>query len=370
MVAGVSAEHDAAEQARAIRALLRSPVLDRAADAFDIVVRHADWLRPWFHRTCDWRLVIDRRRGFARLHKAPDADSPARPPLRPLRSEAKPFDRRRYTLFCVTAAALGQFPRGQVSLQDLSGRIVDITGSEDGIAQYTASDKAERLALVDVLNLLSTFGVITTIERRNDYETDEHANALYTIDDRRLAQLFLRRDLDAEETVQHSVMRRLLDDPVLHADEVDGEQREFLNSSAGWIQRRLGDAGFLLERRAGGWCAVDPSAESTDVRFPQVNTITHQAALIVVNKLGSQPDDVSGWIPRTRLTRVLTDVMAEHPRWAKGYRVEGGLDKLADEVLEVLRAFSLIWLDELGFEFRPAAGRFRDVVVTTTGEKT
>ncbi|WP_165968381.1 hypothetical protein [Saccharopolyspora elongata] len=33
---------------------------------------------------------------------------------------------------------MGQFPRGQVSLQDLSGRIVDITGSQQGLDQYTA----------------------------------------------------------------------------------------------------------------------------------------------------------------------------------------------------------------------------------------
>ncbi len=269
----------------------------------------------------------------------------------------------------MTVAALGQFPRGQVSLQDLSGRIVDITGSEEGLDQYTASDKSERLAFVDVLTLLSTFGVITTVERRDDYENNEHANALYTIDDRRLAQLFLRRDLDAEQTARHSVMRRLLHDPVLHSDEVDGDQREFLSGSAGWIRRGLGDAGLLLERRAGGWCAVDPTAESTDVRFPQPNTITHQAALLVISRLSSRPEDISGWIPRTRLRHVLTDVMAEHTRWAKGYRVEGGLDKLTDEVLDVLNAFSLIRLDELGFELRPAAGRFCDIVVTTTGEK-
>jgi uncharacterized protein (TIGR02678 family) len=155
----------------------------------------------------------------------------------------------------------------------------------------------------------------------------------------------------------------------MHVDEVDGERIEFLNNSSGWIRRRLLDAGLLLERRASGWCVVDPTAESTDVRFPQTNTITHQAALLMVSGLGKQSEDLGDWVPRARLRQVLTDVMTEFPHWAKGYRGDGGLDRLTDEVLDVLKAFDLIRLDELGFEFTPVAGRFRDVVVTTTGEK-
>ncbi|MGY6651423.1 DUF2398 family protein [Amycolatopsis sp. TRM77291] len=369
MVSGVSAEHDAADRARAIRALLRSPVLDRAKSGFDLVANHEDWLRRWFLGTCDWRLVVDRRRGFARLHKVPDPDSRPRPPLRSLRSDARPFDRRRYVLFCVTAVAIGQFPRGQVSLQDLSGRVADLTGADEELTPYDASDKAERLALVDVLDLLRSYRVLTTLDQRDDYETDQNANALYIIDDRRLSQLFTRRDPDAEESSRFSVMRRLLDDPVLLRDDLDGEQREFLAGSSRSIRRHLAEAGLLLERRAGGWCAVDPTGESTDLRFPQPNTITHQAALLVISKLGRRREDVTDWVPATRLRHLLADLMAEHPRWAKGHRVDGGLDKLATEVLDVLDAFGLIRRDEIGFELTPAAGRFRDVVVTTTGEK-
>lgn len=369
MVAGVSAELDTAERARAIRALLRSPLLDRMNGAFGIIVSHESWLRTWFHDTCEWSLVVDHRRGFARLHKTPDPGSLARPPLRALRAGKKPFDRRRYILFCVTVMALGRFPRGQVSLQDLSSRIVDITSNEEGLDEYAASDKTERVALVDVLDLLSSFGVLTTVDQRDDYERDENANALYTIDDRRLAQLFLRRDLETERSERHSVMRRLLDDPVVHRDELNGEKREFLNSSTGWVQRRLADAGLLLEHRAGGWCAVDPTAESTDMRFPQPNTIAHQVALLAISDLGKSPEHTSDWIPRTQLRQMLADLMDEHAHWAKGYRDEGGLDKLIDEVLGVLNSFGLIRADALGCEFRPAAGRFRHVVVTTSKER-
>ena len=369
MVAGVSAELDTAERARAIRALLRSPVLDQMNDAFGVVVRHESWLRTWFHGTCDWSLVVDHRRGFARLHKIPGPGSLARPPLRALRASKKPFDHRRYTLFCVTVIALGRFPRGQVSLQDLSGRIADITSNEEGLGEYTASDKSERVALGDVLDFLSSFGILTTVDQRDDYEHNESANALYTIDDRRLAQLFLQRDLGTERSERHSVMRRLLDDPAVHRDELDGEQREFLNSSAGWVRRRLADAGLLLEHRAGGWCAVDPTTESTDMRFPQPNTIAHQAALLAISDLGRSPEHTSNWIPRTQLRQTLADLMDEHVHWAKGYRDEGGLDKLTDEVLGVLNSFGLTRADALGCEFRPVAGRFRHVVVTTSKER-
>lgn len=87
------------EVARAIRLLLTRPLLTEAADptGFDLVRRRRDPLARWFDYTCGWNLVVEPRRGYARLTKVrgnPDGSRPARR----ARSGRAPFDRRRYVL--------------------------------------------------------------------------------------------------------------------------------------------------------------------------------------------------------------------------------------------------------------------------------
>ena len=51
----------AAERSRAIRLLLRWPMLNahEQPDGFREVVRHHDWLIAWFDDTCGWQLIVD-----------------------------------------------------------------------------------------------------------------------------------------------------------------------------------------------------------------------------------------------------------------------------------------------------------------------
>lgn len=189
---------EAAGRARAIRALLASPLLDRrAGDDFALVVRHVTWLQRWFDDKCGWPLTVDARHGFARLRKVPARPSSTRG-ARTTRSTPRPFTRRRYALLAVVAAVLSNTTRPQISLHDLVDRVRAVTADRDGISTFTPSPTPdvtagrahqERVALVDAITALVNLGVLDVVETRGDYGENEAGNVLYDIDDRRLGHL-------------------------------------------------------------------------------------------------------------------------------------------------------------------------------------
>ncbi|MGA5279361.1 DUF2398 family protein [Streptomyces griseoincarnatus] len=92
--------------ARAIRLLLARPLLTEATDpaGFELVRRRREPLAQWFDYTCGWSLVVEPRRGYARLTKVradPDGSRPARRarfrpgPVRPPAVRPAVRDRRR-----------------------------------------------------------------------------------------------------------------------------------------------------------------------------------------------------------------------------------------------------------------------------------
>jgi uncharacterized protein (TIGR02678 family) len=349
----VSAQEVAAVRARAIRVLLARPLIDRRAGAdFTAIVAHASWLQRWFDDKCGWVLVVDARHGFARLRKVPARPSSRRGALTD-RSTPRPFTRRRYSLLAVIAAVLSDTARPQISLRDLADRVQAVTADAPGIASY-APRRDERIALADVVTLLVGLGVLSVVEARGDYASDEDANALYDIDDRRLGHLIAApyppslassvehmlhesrygpwvppsawdrqpatgdeapddgvmsaipaieeaRILAASGTpaatdeqlrrrARHRIMRILLDNPVLYLDLLSAGERAYLQQATGGIANWAADAGMVLERRAEGWALIDPDDIATDTRFPEGNDLVKFAALLLLGAL--QPGDV------------------------------------------------------------------------------
>jgi len=98
--------NQADERRKALRALLRSPLLTaRAPDAatFRLARRHQTWLREWFARETGWVLHVDAE--TARLRKTPaDHADTSRPAM--AGGTDRPFSRRRYVLLCLALAAL------------------------------------------------------------------------------------------------------------------------------------------------------------------------------------------------------------------------------------------------------------------------
>ena len=347
-MATVSAQEVAAVRARAIRVLLARPLIDRRAGAdFAAIVAHAPWLQKWFDDKCGWALVVDARHGFARLRKVPAQPSSQRG-TRTSRATPRPFTRRRYSLLAVVAAVLSDTARPQISLRDLAGRVQAITADAPGIASYTPR-RDERIALADAVTLLVGLGVLSVVEARGDYGSDQDANALYDIDDRRLGHLIAApyppslassvehmlhesrygpwpppawdpqpeagdedgpdsgdmsgipaleeaRALAASGTptttddqlrlrTRHRIMRILLDDPVLYLDSLSAAERAYLQQTTGSIASWAADAGMLLERRAEGWALIDPDDIATDTRFPEGNDLVKFAALLLLGAL-------------------------------------------------------------------------------------
>jgi uncharacterized protein (TIGR02678 family) len=352
-VSTVSEQEVSAVRARAIRLLLARPLTDRRAGAdFTAIVAHAAWLQKWFDEKCGWVLVVDARHGFARLRKVPALPNRHRGTLTD-RSTPRPFTRRRYSLLAVVAAVLSDTARPQISLRDLAGRVQAVTADAPGVASFDPR-RDERIALSDAVTHLVGLGVLNVVEARGDYGSDEEANALYDIDDRRLGHLIAApyppslassvehmlhesrygpwpppsarddqpeagddgpddEDMSAIPAIEearalaasgtpsttdgqlrlrarHRIMRILLDDPVLYLDALSPGERAYLQQATGSIANWAAEAGMALERRAEGWALIDPDDIATDTRFPEGSDLVKFAALLLLGAL--QPGSI------------------------------------------------------------------------------
>jgi len=426
-VSSVAVTDIAEARARAIRALLTTPLLDRrAGDSFPLVVAHAGWLQRWFDDKCGWALFIDARHGFARLRKVPARPQPTRG-LRTLRSTPRPFSPRRYSLLAVIAAVLSDTTRPQISLQDLVARVRAVTAGAAQIAEYDPAQRAERIALIDAVTALSGLGVLTVIDARGDYVEAATGDMLYDIDDRRLGHLIAAprppslatslthllhedrygawiapEEIAADDPtpavergrftvpslarvhalassgapgvseeqqrrrIRHRIMRMLLDDPVLYLDRLTADERIYLQQTIASITSWVAEAGMVLERRAEGWAAIDPDDAASDIRFPEGNDLAKYAALLLLSAL--QPTDPpSGPVrhPRAAAEAVLADRLQVNPGWARAYQDDGGAARLTEAALTLLVGLDLAAIDSTGLTLLPAAGRYRPTVNDT-----
>ncbi|MFD9812126.1 TIGR02678 family protein [Streptomyces sp. NPDC059080] len=409
-----SAERE--EVARAIRLLLARPLLTEAADpvGFGLVRRRREPLAQWFDYTCGWGLVVEPRRGYARLTKIrtnPDSSRPARR----ARSGRAPFDRRRYVLLCVTAAELLSMP--MTTLGMLADRVVQATAADRALAGFDPVHRPERMAFVDVLKLLESYDVLRAVDGTTEaYVESTEAKVLYRVDATLLMRLpaapvgasrlavppdevparfeellmgLLRErryggafvdgaveeahgetaitDAQRNLRLRHSVFRRLFDDPVLYRGDLAEEELSYLTSLTGrQIMRRSAEqAGFLLEERAEGFLLVDPDAIATDVRFPDDTSTARVAALLLLEPLCAAP---AGMLP-VQLAEAGADLLRRFPRWAKAYQSEDGAARLADDAVRVLRDTGLARMSRGRVLACPAAYRYRLTETTSPQPK-
>jgi uncharacterized protein (TIGR02678 family) len=401
------------EVARALRLLLARPLLTAATDpaGFELVRRRRQSLARWFDYTCGWNLVVEPRRGYARLTKVrtdPDGSRPARR----ARSGRAPFDRRRYVLLCVTAAELLSMPMTTIGM--LADRVVQATAADRALDGFDPVRRPERMAFVDVLKLLESCDVLRAVDGTTDaYVDSAEAKVLYRVDTTLLMRLpaapvgasrlavppdevparfdDLLRDLvrepryggagadwTAEEAfgesaatdaqrnlgLRHSVLRRLFDEPVLYRADLTEDELGYVTSPTGRriMRRAVEQAGFVLEERAEGFLLVDREAIATDVRFPDDTSTARVAALILLEPLCAAP---TGLLPE-QLAETGADLLRRFPRWARAYRSEDGAARLADEAVGVLRDAGLARRTGERVVARPAAHRYRLTAATTT----
>lgn len=392
-VQAAQSEAAAAERRRAVRALLARPLLGQREDpdVYAAVVRHRRELTEWFAEHTGWHLVVDVSGGHARLHKTGARGDDTRPAT--AGRQARPFDRRRYALLCLALAALDE-RGGQTTLRQVAEDVTAHSREQDGLAAFDAARMTDRRALVDALKLLTELGVLTVRDGDSDrYATSGSGDALYDIDDRRIAQLVAAPSSpsladgpeelateaypDSEEgerlAVRHRVMRRLLDEPVVHYDDLAEREREWLTHSLAHVRGVLEEGcGFAVERRAEGLLAVDTDREVTDETFPDGGSTVKHAALLLAEQLAdaartarrdASSDEAE--VPEMaeadveRITRELLDAYGERCGWSNAYREqEGGAAALTADALALLRRFGLVARSGGGWRPRPAVARF------------
>ncbi|MFJ9902349.1 TIGR02678 family protein [Streptomyces sp. NPDC101152] len=386
------------EVARGIRVLLARPLLTEQddPDAFDLVRRRREPLTRWFDHTLGWPLVVEPRRGRARLSKIRAYGTGDRPAHRPGPGRA-PLDRRRYVLLCVTCAELLALPVTTVGL--LADRVARASAEGEALPAFDPARRDDRVAFVDVLRLLESYGAVTVLDGATEaYPESADAKVLYEVRPEVLSRLIAapvspsrlsaagtapgevagrfggvltaltteRRYGGGQEEpsaaqrtlwLRHTVLRRLFDDPVVHRDELTEDQSRYLSSPTGRqvLRRAAEQAGFVLEERAEGWLLADPEAVATQERFPDDSSPAKVAALLLLDELTGSAEGCSS----ARLTAAAQGLLARFPAWGRAYHSEDGAARLAEDAVGVLVRFGLARRTGDRVAARPAAARYR-----------
>lgn len=391
----VIAERD--EVARGIRLLLASPLISErtSADGFDLVRRRREPIRQWFDYYCGWTLIVEPRLGYARLVKVRAATDPSRPARR-ARSGRAPFDRRRYVLLCLVAAELLTVPVTTIGL--LADGISRASGADPVVTTFDSASRTERMAFVDVVRMLETFGIIEVVDGSTEtFVESATAKVLYRIDSTLLLRLLaapvgpsqlgippdevpLRLDellamatreqrygavagdgpgsvpvsgVQRNLRLRHSIFRRLADDPVVYLDDLTDEERAYLASPTGrqLLRRAAEQGGFVLEDRAEGMLFIDTDGIATDTRFPDDASTAKVAALLLL-------DGMDGPCTTGQLQLAAAALLARFARWAKSYREDDGPAQLVADALAVLQGFGLVSVTGGLVQPLPAAARY------------
>ncbi|SES19175.1 TIGR02678 family protein [Lentzea xinjiangensis] len=338
------------EVARGVRLLLARPLLTAVHDhdGFDLIRRRREPIVKWFDYYCGWRVLVEPRAGYARLFKT--TQRPDR--TRPL------FDRRRYMLLCLVCAELVTTPT--TTAEALTTRVRQAAAA-DGLPSFDLDRRSDRSALADVLGFLEEQGAV-----END---DPHVRADPMLITRLLAAPAPPSTVDSIEDLtrearyesahrslwqRHSVMRRLVDDPVVYRDELTAGQLAFLTSPSGRkiVQTGIGLAGCTLEERAEGYLVVDADAIATDTRFPDDDSNAKVAALLLLDRLAQGPARFEDLVEEAR------ELLTKFRTWAKAYQSDGGAGRLAADGLELLEAFGLARTENGTVRRLPAAARY------------
>jgi uncharacterized protein (TIGR02678 family) len=333
------------EVARGVRLLLARPLLTNGQDpdGFDIIRRRREPITKWFDYYCGWRVVVEPRAGYARLFKTTQRPDRTRPV----------FDRRRYVLLCLVCAELLTTPT--TTLDELTASLKQADEME-----FDPARRSDRNAFNGVLSFLEEHGAI---------EVDEQIRADPTLITRLLSAPVPPSTVDTIEDLthesryetahrslwqRHSVMRRLIDDPVLYKEDLTANQLAFLGSPAGRkvVQTGITLAGCTLEERKEGYVVVDTDAIATDTRFPDDDNNAKVAALLLLDRLALGPATTEDLAEEAR------EVLTRFRNWAKAYQSDGGAGRLAADGLGLLEMFGLARTENGTVHRLPAAARY------------
>jgi uncharacterized protein (TIGR02678 family) len=225
---------------------------------------------------------------------------------------------------------------------------------------------SERRALVTELRWLVEHGVVHELDRSvTGYESDAEADALLEVRSDRMSLLPATALVGArsaaellaraagESTGRAALRRRLVEDPVLHADEVTPEDWAELRRRFGEESRYCEEMfGLLIEARAEGAAAIDVDGGCTDITFPAGGTTAH-AALLLLDALTTRHRDGADTFMLAGELRALLE------RYGRYWRKDIDPNTLRDDVVALLTAMAVITVEPDGrVRPRPVAARF------------
>jgi uncharacterized protein (TIGR02678 family) len=372
-----------------MRALLERPLLTaggpRGAD-FQRVRRHAGWLRQWLAHHPVWGLQVTSE--LARLRKTPADLADGTRPARDSKTGAA-FTRRRYVLLCLALAALERSDR-QTTLGRLADTVVTWVAADGAFEAaglpFDLTRRDQRRDLVQVARYLLDLGVLVRLHGDEKQFLDERGDVLYDIHrpalaalldvkrgpstvaeadlSERLARLTEEPHPDTPEgrnrRIRTSLIRRLLDDPVVYYAELDDDERAYLDSQRAFLLRHIHEAtGLVAEVRQEGIAMVDPEGGLTDLPMPEEGTDGH-VALLLAEVLAEHGRTHPGEpLSRAQLHRITAELAAEHGRyWRRDAREPGAEKELTEQALERLEALRLVHRTPGGVVPLAAVGRF------------
>lgn len=297
MLTSSPAEVVESERRRALRALLRSPLLPSSgetADEYLLVRRHSDWLKDWLIKFPSWNLHIDRH--VARLRKTPpNLFDETRPAVDGASGTA--FTRRRYALFCLALAAL-ELTDGQTTLSRLTQTIVELIAADPDLGAadllLNVDNYDQRRDLVHAVRLLMDMEILRRLDgdERQLLDRSDTYDVLYEI--RRpilAAMLNVSRspsavesftDLVEEAAVRARLIRALLDDPILYFHDLNDDERHYLEEHRSYLLRQISEAtGLVAEIRREGIAMVDDEGDLTDIQLPEESKDGHISLMLV-----------------------------------------------------------------------------------------
>jgi len=365
------------ERRMAARHLLAHPLTCKEHDPeiFRMIRRYEAELDRWFTQRLGYRLHLTA--DTARLFKAT-----AVPDDRPLRTASgRPFHHLEYVLLLLVVASTVSGP-AVISLKDLLEQ-VQVAAAETDV--HLAGDATERRALVTSLRWLIDNGLAVEVHERVDaYADNVEADAVLRMRPDRLAMLAapalagaadpddLFQRAERREATRQFLRARLVEDPVLYRkDLTDVEwnelRRRLRSEEEGYLDEMFG---LVIEARAEGVSAVDPTGALTDVRFPSGGTVGH-AALLLIAALRPHGDE-NRWWPMDEVVSKVAELAQVHARhWRSDAEENPGL--LASEALGLLEQVRCVERrstvagsqDSRSQEFRllPVAGRFAPATV-------
>ena len=382
---------DAEERQRALRALLRHPLIvaddPEHSEDFARIRRHGDRLREWFSHYAGWSLDITSE--CARLYKIPGRLTDATRGAASVK-DGSSFTQRRYIIFCLALAVL---VRGepQTTLGELAQAIV-ILWQEDDAWQHLGFDLEavdSRRDLVAAVRLLLDCHALRKVDgddqrfiqsRKHNVLYDVRHHVIYRLMSARRPPSVIREDgwlerlavLTDEPKLQtgeqrnlqirHEINRRMLDDPMLYLPgDLGADALEYFGKQRPFLIRALEEAtGMEIEDRRDGIALSDRYGDCTDIGLPEEGTDGH-ATLLTAEYLGKRRLDGPGEVIPVAVVEAFLAAQAQTFRkfWRKDATAPGGETALAREVLHRLEALDLVRRLDNGVLPMPAIHRYR-----------